>query len=219
MNVNYLVLIVFIIAVNIINFIYLKKYYTKDKQREEVFPNQKEIAYLVAMYIVIIAGAVYLCVYTTPDMITINMKNLALVSLLFPVALIDFRQHIIPNKLLVVGIGCRVGLLIPETIWIHTDVLNVLFEELIVTIILVLICFIPAFIFKGSIGYGDIKLLGVMGLFQGTRVISSLMISLIISFFVALFLLITKKKGRKDEIAFGPSILIGTTIASLVFCV
>jgi len=53
-----------------------------------------------------------------------------------------------------------------------------------------------------------------MGLFQGiVGVISSLFLSLLVSFFVAIALLITRKKTRKEAIAFAPSVLIGTAVS------
>ena len=68
--------------------------------------------------------------------------------------------------------------------------------------------------FKNSIGMGDIKLFAVMGLYQGLwGVINSVFFSLAASFVISIAFLITKKKGRKDSIAFAPSIFVGTVVA------
>lgn len=58
------------------------------------------------------------------------------------------------------------------------------------------------------------KLFAVMGLYQGLwGAVNSVFFSLLASFVVSVALLISKKKGRKDTISFGPSILIGTIAA------
>ena len=58
------------------------------------------------------------------------------------------------------------------------------------------------------------KLFIVMGLLLGVRGIwGAMFLSLIVSFFAAIFFLITKKKSKKDEMAFGPALAIGTFLA------
>ena len=61
---------------------------------------------------------------------------------------------------------------------------------------------------------GDIKLFMVMGLLQGISGMSgAIFMSMIVAFFGSVGMLILKKKTRKDNISFGPFILIGTTIS------
>ena len=82
--------------------------------------------------------------------------------------------------------------------------------------ILVLLC-IMRLIIKEGIGFGDIKLFVVMGLYYGIRgSVSSLFLSFVVSFVVSIFMLITKRKNRKDYIAFAPSILVGTLLSTLI---
>ena len=50
-------------------------------------------------------------------------------------------------------------------------------------------------------------MLGVRGIW------GAMFLSLIVSFFAAIFFLITKKKSKKDEMAFGPALAIGTFLA------
>lgn len=67
---------------------------------------------------------------------------------------------------------------------------------------------------KNSIGYGDMKLFIVMGLMLGLNGIwGAVFASLVLSFLLAVFLLVTKKKSRKDVIPFAPAIVLGTFVS------
>ena len=67
---------------------------------------------------------------------------------------------------------------------------------------------------KNGIGFGDMKLFVVMGLLLGLDGIwGAIFMALIVSFFIALYVLITKKKTRKDAIPFGPALVIGTYLS------
>ena len=67
---------------------------------------------------------------------------------------------------------------------------------------------------KGSIGFGDIKPFVVLGLFLGTTGSwGAIFTALLVSLPTVLFLMATKRKGRKDSIPFGPAIVIGTFIS------
>ena len=67
---------------------------------------------------------------------------------------------------------------------------------------------------KNGIGFGDMKLFIVMGLMLGLDGIwGAVFLALIVSFLIAAFALITKKKTRKDAIPFGPALVIGTYLS------
>ena len=64
---------------------------------------------------------------------------------------------------------------------------------------------------------GDVKLVLVMGAFQGfTGMVSSVFVSMIIAFIAAIVLLISKKRKRSDSIEFAPALLLGTTISVIL---
>ena len=142
----------------------------------------------------------------------INLLSLAL--LILPVAAIDSKLQKIPNIFLLVGLIVR-GLYL--AIYFIQDVSaawSLTKDSLLGCIIIGFFFLILLFVFKNSVGMGDIKLFALMGLYQGLwGVINSVFFSLTVSFFLSVMLLITKKKGRKDTISFGPSIYLGTIIA------
>ena len=73
---------------------------------------------------------------------------------------------------------------------------------------------LSSLLIKGAIGMGDVKLFSVMALYLGLEGIwPAIFCSLIVSFFVAVFSLVTKRAKRKDNIPFAPAILIGTYLS------
>lgn len=70
---------------------------------------------------------------------------------------------------------------------------------------------------KEAMGFGDVKLMGALGLFFGwpNMIIISL-ISFLIGAILSILLLVTKKKKTSEYIPFGPFIVIATFITILV---
>jgi leader peptidase (prepilin peptidase)/N-methyltransferase len=78
------------------------------------------------------------------------------------------------------------------------------------------ILLIIGIIFRGGMGFGDIKLAGLMGLMTGfPNIFVALMGGIILGGLLAIALLTLKKKGRKDMIPFGPFLALGTLVALL----
>lgn len=164
---------------------------------------------------IVTVGVLVFCLNTTYsiDLIT-RLSLVTLVLLILPVSAIDMRRQKIPNVFLLVGLAIRIVYLAVMYVqdagnaWIITK------NSLIGAVVIGLFFLFLLVVFKNSIGMGDAKLFALMGLYQGLwGVINSVFFSLVVSFFVSIALLITKKKGRKDTISFGPSIYLGTIIA------
>jgi leader peptidase (prepilin peptidase)/N-methyltransferase len=66
----------------------------------------------------------------------------------------------------------------------------------------------------GAMGGGDIKLMATMGLLLGyQKILLALLLGFFVGGIISLFLLIFKIKSRKDQIAFGPFLAIGTFLS------
>ena len=69
----------------------------------------------------------------------------------------------------------------------------------------------------GGIGFGDVKLAGLLGMLLGwltwAHVIIATMATFLIGGVVAVALLLTRRKGGSDEFAYGPSMLLGAIVA------
>ena len=176
-------------------------------------PTRNKIIYLCFG---VVAAATLIVLFQTvykPGIIP-QLKLLTLVMVILPVAAIDLRLQKIPNQFMLAALVLRVLLYIPEFIISTTAAFSTLKDNLLGAVIVGAFFLLLFLIFKNSIGMGDIKLFAIMGLYQGLwGAINSVFFSLTVSFVVSVGLLIAGKKGRKDTISFGPSILLGTIIA------
>lgn len=171
------------------------------------------LAYALVGFVTV--GMLVFCLNTTYsiDLIT-RLSLITLVLLILPVSAIDMRLQKIPNVFLLVGLAVRIVYLAVMYIQDASNAWIITKDSLIGSVVIGLFFLFLLVVFKNSIGMGDVKLFALMGLYQGLwGVINSVFFSLVVSFFVSIALLITKKKGRKDTISFGPSIYLGTIIA------
>jgi leader peptidase (prepilin peptidase)/N-methyltransferase len=79
------------------------------------------------------------------------------------------------------------------------------------------ILLVVALVAKGGFGFGDVKLAWFLGLFTAYLGWSELLVAVFLPFavggVVSILLLITRIKGRKDAIPFGPYMVIGAYLA------
>jgi leader peptidase (prepilin peptidase)/N-methyltransferase len=76
------------------------------------------------------------------------------------------------------------------------------------------ILFIPAVISRSGMGWGDVKMAGLIGLMTGyPHVFVAVLGGIILGGITAVVLLLFKKKARKDAIPFGPFLAIGSFLA------
>lgn len=184
----------------------------KNKNFSVLKVNKNKILYLILAVcsfttIIVLFQTVY---HTIP---LTQVKLVVLLATILPCAAVDFKTHKIPNKFLLTGLIARVLIYIVEFIISVDDAVASLKNDVLAALIIGGFFLLLLFIFKNSIGMGDIKLFALMGLYQGLLgVVNSIFFSLMSSFVVSVYLLITKKKTRGDVVSFGPSIFVGTVI-------
>lgn len=189
------------------------------EEKSEIKENSKllggsTIVYCSLMFTITVAASFLFCTIYKDNGILMSVKRLALLSMLWPIAYIDYKTYRIPNAFILFGVICRVIILMLELIFESQFVWMTLLSEVIAAVALLLAAGLCALCIKNSIGFGDMKLFIVMGLMLSLNGIwSAIFLSLIVSFFISAFLLITKKKTRKDAIPFGPAIVIGTYLS------
>lgn len=208
---SYVLINIITILVNILN-LYLFRYeHSKDEEKENVEHSVNK-AFVVAMFMMNILLA-NLITYIYDGSVVINVKLMILVSMMWPIAYIDFKKKKIPNDILKIMLIARAIILVPELILLG-NVAHRLFSMLIATVAVLVACILCCLIVKGAIGMGDVKLFGVMALYLGLEGIwTAIFCALVVSFFIAVFSLITKKVKRKDNIPFALAILIGTYLS------
>ena len=134
-----------------------------------------------------------------------------IINILLVITVIDFNEQIIPDGLVlsifIITVAYRFTayFLFETPIYLWNSLLSLLSGGLLF--------FIIAVASNGGMGGGDIKLIAVLGFIQGLKkTLLNILLSFLIGAFVSIILLLLKKKGRKDAIAFGPFINIAFII-------
>lgn len=146
------------------------------------------------------------------------IKYLVLTPMLISALIIDMKLQIIPNRL---------NLTIFEVGLIFTFLQGI--NNVSVAIDMLLGCLVGAGIFllitliggiiagKEAMGFGDVKLMGAIGLFLGwMNIIAVSLMSFLIGAIIIIILITTKKKKTDEYIAFGPFIVTASIIAIIV---
>lgn len=131
----------------------------------------------------------------------------AFLCMLTVVALVDLDTMEIPNGfvLWVAGIAMASIFFFPE-ITLFSRMIGIFSVSVPLLLITLLV--------PGGFGGGDIKLMAACGLFLGWELcVLSFGIGLLLGGGYAVWLLATRKKGRKEHFAFGPFLCLGMTVA------
>jgi leader peptidase (prepilin peptidase)/N-methyltransferase len=79
--------------------------------------------------------------------------------------------------------------------------------------------FLLAFAYPAGMGFGDVKLAGVLGLYLAWLGWAELLVGAFLGFFigglVGIGLLLARRAGRKSQLPFGPYMLAGALLAIL----
>jgi leader peptidase (prepilin peptidase)/N-methyltransferase len=195
-----------------------KRVFTKDifKEYSRIFrPNYILMFVTMILYV----GIVYTFGLGNSLVETITcVKYLILVPMLLCVVIIDYKYQIIPNRLnltmleiglvfsfiygmsdIAVTIDCFLGALVGGGIFLGITLLGGLVYG------------------KEAMGLGDVKLMGVLGLYFGlTNIIAISLMSFLIGAILSIFLLVTRIKKIDEYIPFGPFIVIAALISVFV---
>ncbi len=132
--------------------------------------------------------------------------------------IIDIKHQIIPNRLNLTLFEVGLGLTFVQGILDINIAINMLLGGVIGAGIFLAITAVGGLIAgKEAMGFGDVKLMGALGLFFGWLNIGIIaLIAFLIGAIISIVLLITKKKKKDEYIAFGPFIVIATFIVMVV---
>ncbi|RJX19938.1 MAG: prepilin peptidase [Desulforudis sp.] len=143
---------------------------------------------------------------------TITWETLAgwvFLSILVAVTVIDIHHRIIPDKIVIAGLVLGLPLVALQS-WesLMWGVVAFFAAGLFMLAIMV--------ISRGGMGMGDIKLAALMGLYLGLmNVAVALFLAFLVGGVVGIALLVTRIKGRKDAVPFGPYLALGGFAALL----
>lgn len=142
---------------------------------------------------------------------------LALVSM--PLAAIDASEHRLPDVLTLPSYPIAVGLLAAAVPFVPNG-LHHLVTTLVGLAALWAFYFVLSLVSPEGLGWGDVKLAGVLGAYLGwlgaqTWVLGAFL-GVLFGGLYALALLVTRRATRKTKIAFGPFLIAGTLVAVAV---
>ena len=146
------------------------------------------------------------------------IKYMILTPMLLSVFVIDYKLQIIPNRLNLTLF--EIGIIF-AFLYGLSDVaitINMLLGMLAGGGIFLLITLVGGIFYgKEAMGFGDVKLMGALGLFFGlSNIIAITLMSFLIGAVLSIILLLTKIKKTSEYIPFGPFIVIGTFISMYV---
>ena len=151
-----------------------------------------------------------------------TLKFMFLVPMLISAFVIDYRLQIIPNRLTLTIF--ETGLIFTfASVLINTNAgISIFMNNMLGMIvgggIFLIITLIGGLIAgKDAMGFGDVKLMGALGLFFGlSNIVVITLVSFLIGAILSIVLLITKIKKSDEYIPFGPFIVIATFISMYV---
>ena len=176
-------------------------------------------------YILMLITAILYCVilyrYGVQKTLIENLnliKYLILTPMLLSAFVIDYKLQIIPNRLNLTMF--EIGLVI-AFLYGLSDVaitINMALGMLAGGGIFLLITLVGGVIYgKEAMGFGDVKLMGALGLYFGlSNIIAITLVSFLIGAVLSVILLITKIKKMDEYIPFGPFIVVGAFISIFV---
>ena len=134
---------------------------------------------------------------------------LLLLAALVAITGIDLDHQIIPDVITLPGIAVGAGLAVAlhPAAWLDTVLGILVGGGLFLVIILAS---------RGGMGGGDMKLGAMMGAFLGWKlVLLAILLGVFAGGAVAIALLVTGAKGRKDPVPFGPFLALGAAVSLL----
>jgi len=206
------------IVLYIISTIYLDRYY------------QLETASGIARYSLsrkrnqFFTGA-YLCIglaigwlfprYGYPSVAII--KTMYLIAVILVIADIDRKEHIIPNKSLIILLWPAFLFRVAEIIITPSNWINIVGSAVIGGALGGGIFLMAHLISRAGIGAGDVKLFAVLGLYVGNyAVVGIMLISLLVTAVVGGSRVIRKKINLKEAVPFAPYVAVGVILSMLL---
>jgi len=146
------------------------------------------------------------------------IKYLILTPMLLSAFVIDYKLQIIPNRLNMTMFEIGIILMFLAGIFNANIAIDMFLGMLTGAGIFLLITLIGGFIVgKEAMGFGDVKLMGALGIYFGlSNIIMITLMSFLIGAVLSIILLATKTKKTDEYIPFGPFIVLATFIAMVV---
>lgn len=196
----------------------------ENKNTEAVYNKKQSVLFTVSFFLiaVLMNYFVYMYSYKTSDAALtgqpfIFLKMAVTHMICACAALTDYKRSKIPNKLIVIGLVSRAVIYIAEIITAWGYIKEIFINDMIGFAIGFIMLFVIAVITRGGIGFGDVKLFGVIGLMAGSGgVFAVLFLSLLFSSVISIILMLTRKKTLRSSLPMAPSIYLGFAVTVIL---
>ncbi|MDP9883289.1 leader peptidase (prepilin peptidase)/N-methyltransferase [Sinomonas atrocyanea] len=132
-------------------------------------------------------------------------------------AVIDIRSHLLPNRIVLPSYWAAVPLTVAAVVAAGGFDAGAAVRVLGGGAVLWLVYFVLRVVYPAGMGFGDVKLAGVLGLYLGFLSWQHLFWGTAVAFLLGglygLGLIVTRRGTAKSAIPFGPFMLAGTAIA------
>lgn len=196
-----------------------KKIFSKDFIAEKKSKKFKPNYILMLITAIIYVALVYKFGINNSLITNLDLIKYAILTpMLLSAFVIDYKMQIIPNRLNLTMF--EIGIIIAFIYGLSNVVItyNMLLGMLAGGGIFLAITLIGGLFYgKEAMGFGDVKLMGALGLYFGlSNIIIITLISFLIGAVLSIFLLISKIKKTDEYIPFGPFIVIASFISMYV---
>ena len=141
-----------------------------------------------------------------------------LFSALLAISVIDLQHQIIPNRIVYPAIFLAIPLLAVAALARHD--LSALWRALVSAALAWLVLLVIHLVSPAGMGFGDVRLSFLLGLFLGWlsygHVVTGLFLGFLLGAVVGLVLVALRLRSRTDHVPFGPFLAAGAVLAILV---
>ncbi len=194
---------------------FLTNKYYRNRFGEKLFEDRKKMIIAVMTALMSAGASVVFSMYGYG--IIHSLCYNVLISGLVMIGVIDRKQMVIPNAILLALLGIRVvgiaGEIIVDGARWNEVLISAVFGVVLGTVIFILIRLFN----RSSIGMGDIKLFAIIGLYIGSgSVLQALFITSVFSLIYGVIQIARHTITKKDTMSFGPFIAAGTILVMIL---
>lgn len=179
-------------------------------------PSDKKILIYMVLSTVLNIALMALSYFFYSDSIVYAFKLAVIFQWIVAIAIIDYHCYVIPNGLLLQGLGVSALFILLEVVSVNYSPMVTLKDYGIGLVVGGGVFLLSALVSRGSIGMGDVKMFSVLGLLMGTvGVFNLLFFTVFASAICSVVLLLRKKGDKKTLLPLGPFTYVGMLIVIL----
>lgn len=145
------------------------------------------------------------------------LKNAGVFLWLAMIAWIDWKEKIIPNKLILAALLVWLVMFVIEVLFTSVKFSQTLLFSLMGGGVCAGVMLLISLAVKDALGMGDVKMVFALGLFMGLmNTFAIILLSMIIMSITAMVLLVMKKVNRKTAIPMAPFVFFGLALNLLM---